>query len=464
MVVCRTEHSGAACRLGTWRGTHCQRGAVCTHPMTMQSWFHNDTCSAYSTSCGGQPCLCAWHTHGYFDACSPHRAVVSTASTTHRREFSTMCIDQTGEEPGLFVRSGLSTGPEPVPRFVWKPSDATVAHTPSRDTQGIASALAGRRLLFMGDSMVRQLFIRLVCAMRQRAACIEAHYNSQLMHYSVHQASPNGPATDMFVHRARASVLSAHAPADPRDFDVVYERVETRDKVCEDVAGVVKRFRPDCLVAGLFYWKPVCRSASQHIQRVCSGCRADRSDLSLPCKTLAWNSEPVLASAAAELAAAAAEPSPRPLSKFVWLTAPPRPRDRLRKDPFAMPNRSFYRERNHAMRGWLSAVRAAVARRGASTDVALLDFAAMASHSERSRPEARQVLSRNPVDETHFGCYWRARPNGEMLPVDAQPYRSPKLLAPNRHKDRQVPDPACDGSFNYAVLMRLLQLIAAPGS
>ena len=367
-----------------------------------------------------------------------------------------------------------------MPQMGWLPVDASARqrYLPQRTSEQMAAALAGHRIVLVGDSMVRQIFTRLVCAMRQRSVCIEPLSEHSLQAYQFRRTVPKAGgveaatnaggseyATDHYLFDAGVNIRSDDGAVDAvvndevlnlRGFEILF--VWNRVSVAQALATLIRTLRPTVIIGGLFYWKPDCRERlyqAPHVCPACGGINASRAGL---CATLAWESDTVLRSAAAAVAQAVTEPK-RTLGrteKVVWLTSPARPLDVIQPRSKFVANADFYERRNARMRRWLDEVMRAAREKGALTEFLTLDLAAMANSSTLPSSSSRvaQVFARNAEDHTHFQCSWTGRP---PQPIQHQ---SVRFKAPLQLQGGGT-EVVCQDAFNYAVVQRIISLIAS---
>jgi hypothetical protein len=107
--------------------------------------------------------------------------------------------------PGMFVPRGPIPGAEPALRYTYQPVEADCRY--ENITRGqVSHALRhqGSPLVVFGDSMMRQLFLRLVFLMRGQQRLLDPHLQTHAQYlvckeadaFRVFQASPNGSLTD----------------------------------------------------------------------------------------------------------------------------------------------------------------------------------------------------------------------------------------------------------------------------
>ena len=99
---------------------------------------------------------------------------------------------------------------------VWRPTDAEAARayqpplSAGSTARHLVRALAGRRIVFVGDSMIRQVFTRLVCAVRELPVCVEPYSEFDMQLYQYRAAGDGGggggPPTDSYVYGVNARV------------------------------------------------------------------------------------------------------------------------------------------------------------------------------------------------------------------------------------------------------------------
>ena len=448
---------GAHSHVG-WEGTRCQAGAICTGQVLNASWYDAHIC----TPCGppsmqsveaSAACLCAWHEEGVFLSRSGQQL---QRDEPLPKESLAPSANLSGTEPG-FWKLLPRVWPEPAPPIGWLPVDPMLQHTykPRRTSEEMADTLAGRRVVFVGDSMVRQIFTRVICAMRQSSICVEPLSECEIQLYrfqrsarvGVHEATyavdrylfdtgahlgPNGSliadARGWKTAVADDNVLHAGG------FELVF--VWTRVAVVASLVNIIRALRPTVVVAGLFYWKPSCRETAGQASHVCPACRT-------MCAKLAWDNEDALRTHATLIHKTIAEPKSR-VKLVVWLTSPPRPFDEIHPGSRFAEGITYYKQRNLRMRVWMETMGHIAQSRSISTEFVTLDYAEMASRDNSAT--ARQVLVRNLEDLTHFQCSWISRP---PKPITTR-FKSP--MPPGSGHIENF----CNDAFNYAVVQRLI--------
>ena len=388
-----------------WRaGPGCSPGATCAAGISLE--LASVLCSASSD--GRQ---CAWAGSGEVTACEQ---LAKTRPVCH-----------TGSEPGRFVPARSVLTPSQLggaPPHVWLNHGLNKGREQAlvRSAAELASALVGRRLLFMGDSMVRQIFARLICALRGQAVCVEVNseapvqlytwspthdeYEYDALHGAFNYSGDCRPKkaglrplcdvllSEEMLRRFAATRLSqpphassgAHQAAlgPSRGFELIF--VMRRHDVIPALPMAVRSLRPDLTAAGLFYWSPPCEQAALHAPQVCEACGTRLKE----CRLLALNRESVLDATTAELVAAFEEQAKAPgvedarggdamgeattehhrgrrisapSRRLVWLTAPPRQMDRtpfdwIKAQNVAVHSDAEYSARNRRMRAWTEAL------------------------------------------------------------------------------------------------------------
>ena len=462
-------------RSSAWSGRRCQAGAQCKQ-LVNATWFSSQDDAVCSADEDGRSC--AWHATGEFAPVAldvpPTSVQLPLAQHCHR-----------GDEAGEWRQRDKDV-------VAWRPTDAEAARayqpplSVGSTAQHLVRALAGRRLVFVGDSMVRQIFTRLVCAVRELPVCIEPYseFDMQLYQYRVAGGLAGGPPTDSYVYgvnahvakdgsigsgtsRSRGYAMGGHATLfnHTRDdvlraggFEVIF--VLARLRVVSALGSVVTALRPSVVVGGYFYWKPECRNAAEHADEVCANCNRSTDNHKM-CTHLQWEhpqqmDEGFESLIAAVAASADSAQSPRPLEQVVWLTCPPRPLDTEIPWHRVVETADYYPRRNAHMRAWMANASEAARRRALPTRFAVLDYASMAAAQTSLRQGAsaaeRQVLARNKMDGTHFQCAWLQPPPTQIRGGFKQPAQLDDSKA---HDVRRV----CGDTFNLAVLHRLVAIL-----
>ena len=159
------------------------------------------------------------------------------------------------------LRNGSEAGEwvgKPHPKFQFKPHDygacSAMLEAGTLDRRMMFAILRGERVVFSGDSMMRQIYLRLIQTIRNDRPEKEDEFEYSEHYY--HQNSYYAASTtkDVFLIQKNMPANSTIDLYFPNKGDIHFELIFVWDPIPESFSRTPFRLHPTTIIAGFFYW------------------------------------------------------------------------------------------------------------------------------------------------------------------------------------------------------------------